>query len=117
MTEDHNIIVSKEAIQKIHGLVQDEPKNTSLQIYVKGGGCHGFQYGLQLQNKQPTGSHRFEFKDQQNHSISIIIDAISFQYLQGVSLDYKSDAMGEQFIIKNPNAKTTCGCGNSFSTD
>ena len=119
MTAQSLITVTPSAILKIHDLVHDEPKpeETSLQIYVKGGGCHGFQYGLQLQDKVPPGAHRFEFHTPNDQSVHVLIDAISFQYLQGTSLDYRSDAMGEQFIIKNPNAKTTCGCGNSFSTD
>ncbi|HJN37682.1 MAG TPA: iron-sulfur cluster insertion protein ErpA [Gammaproteobacteria bacterium] len=112
------INVTQQAVEKIHNLAQEEthPDKTMFQIYVKGGGCHGFQYGLQFQNNSRQGDQIFCCKGEHDTSVNIIIDMISLQYLTGASLDYKQDAMGEQFIIKNPNAKTTCGCGNSFST-
>jgi iron-sulfur cluster insertion protein len=120
MTALHPINVSQQAIEKIYSLAQDEPspKETMFQIYVKGGGCHGFQYGLQFQDSSRPGDQVFSCKEENSQqSITVIVDMISLQYLKGASIDYKSDAMGEQFVIKNPNAKTTCGCGNSFSTE
>jgi iron-sulfur cluster insertion protein len=82
----------------------------SLRTFVQGGGCSGFSYGFTLDEEQNEDDFEIvldEFK--------ILIDAMSMQYLQGASIDYKEEAMGSQFVIKNPNAQSTCGCGSSFS--
>ncbi|AEH39727.1 hypothetical protein, hesB/yadR/yfhF family [Buchnera aphidicola (Cinara tujafilina)] len=83
---------------------------TKLRIYITGGGCSGFQYGFKLDKKQQKYDVIFK-----NSNICVIIDPISLQYLKGGKLDYIENLEGSKFIIINPNAKTTCGCGLSFS--
>jgi iron-sulfur cluster insertion protein len=81
-----------------------------LRIFVEGGGCSGFKYGFSLENVLQEDDLSFE-KD----GISIIVDAISMQYLQEAEVDYKQTLTSAEFIIKNPNAKASCGCGSSFT--
>ena len=86
-------------------------------MYVTGGGCSGFQYGFtfdEVMNEDDTVVNK---QTQSNHTVQLLVDPMSFQYLAGAEIDYKEDLEGAQFIIRNPNAKTTCGCGSSFSTD
>ena len=103
--------ITESAKNKIKDILYDEgnPK-MSLRTFVQGGGCSGFSYGFTLDEEQNEDDFEIvldEFK--------ILIDAMSMQYLQGASIDYKEEAMGSQFVIKNPNAQSTCGCGSSFS--
>ena len=80
------------------------------EIFVQGGGCSGFQYGFtfdEITNDDDTTMTK--------NGVSLLIDAMSYQYLIGAEIDYKEDLQGAQFVIKNPNASTTCGCGSSFS--
>ena len=103
--------ITESAKNKIKDILYDEgnPK-MSLRTCVQGGGCSGFSYGFTLDEEQNEDDFEIvldEFK--------ILIDAMSMQYLQGASIDYKEEAMGSQFVIKNPNAQSTCGCGSSFS--
>ncbi len=105
--------VTENASTKIYQLMQDEDNLAlKLRIYISGGGCHGFQYGFAFEETINTD----DLQIQADQSVSVIIDPISMQYLAGSTVDYVSDAAGERFIIKNPNAKTTCGCDKSFST-
>ena len=79
-------------------------------MFVRGGGCSGFQYGFTFDeavNEDDTTMSK--------NGVSLLIDAMSYQYLVGAEIDYKEDLQGAQFVIKNPNAQTTCGCGSSFS--
>ena len=81
-----------------------------LRVFVQGGGCSGFQYGFtfdEIANDDDTTMTK--------NGVSLLIDAMSYQYLVGAEIDYKEDLQGAQFVIKNPNATTTCGCGSSFS--
>jgi iron-sulfur cluster insertion protein len=81
-----------------------------LRVFVQGGGCSGFQYGFtfdEITNEDDTIMSK--------HGVSLLIDAMSYQYLLGAEIDYKEDLQGAQFVIKNPNATSTCGCGSSFS--
>ena len=105
------IDITDSAKNKIKDILYDEgnPK-MSLRTFVQGGGCSGFSYGFTLDEEQNEDDFEIvldEFK--------ILVDAMSMQYLQGASIDYKEEAMGSQFVIKNPNAQSTCGCGSSFS--
>jgi iron-sulfur cluster insertion protein len=105
------IEITESAKNKIKDILYDEgnPK-ISLRTFVQGGGCSGFSYGFTLDEEQNDDDFEIvldEFK--------VLIDAMSMQYLQGASIDYKEELMGSQFIIKNPNAQSTCGCGSSFS--
>ena len=105
------IDITESAKNKIKDILYDEgnPK-MSLRTFVQGGGCSGFSYGFTLDEEQNEDDFEIvldEFK--------ILIDAMSMQYLQGASIDYKEELMGSQFVIKNPNAQSTCGCVSSFS--
>ncbi len=100
-----------EAAQKVKALITEENNPAlKLRVYITGGGCSGFQYGFTFDEKQTE-----EDTEIQKLGVSLLIDPMSFQYLVGAEIDYRSDINGEQFIIRNPNAKTTCGCGSSFS--
>ena len=99
------------AASKVKNLIEEEGNpNLKLRVYITGGGCSGFQYGFTFDENQADDD-----TEVQNQGVSLLIDPMSFQYLVGAEIDYKSDVNGEQFIIRNPNAKTTCGCGSSFA--
>ncbi len=105
------ISLTDAAIKKASTLIQQEANpNTMLRIYITGGGCSGFQYGFILDDKQ-TPEDTIITKD----GATIIIDPMSLQYLSGSEVDYREELLGSRFIIKNPLAVTTCGCGASFS--
>lgn len=103
--------VSDKAIAKIKALLDQETNNNlSLRVFVTGGGCSGFQYGFKLDDEQDTEDTTIS-----NSGVSVVIDSLSMQYIYGSTLDYTEDLEGSKFIIQNPNAVTTCGCGSSFS--
>ena len=98
------------AINKILTLSETEESKINLRVYVTGGGCSGFQYGFsfdKLIDEEDTCIT--------NSGASLVVDPLSLQYLSGSTIDYIEDLTGSKFIIKNPNATTTCGCGESFS--
>jgi len=105
------IDITESAKNKIKDLLYEEGNpNLSLRTFVQGGGCSGFSYGFTLDEEQNEDDFEIvldEFK--------VLVDAMSMQYLQGASIDYKEEPMGSQFVITNPNAQSTCGCGSSFS--
>jgi len=105
------IDITESAKNKIKDLLYEEGNpNLSLRTFVQGGGCSGFSYGFtfdEIKNEDDFEIPLDEFK--------VLIDAMSMQYLQGASIDYKEELIGSQFVIKNPNAQSTCGCGSSFS--
>ena len=100
------------AVNKILSLAdsEDDSNKLNLRVYVTGGGCSGFQYGFSF-DKVIDEEDTSITKDGAN----LVIDSLSLQYLEGSTVDYSEDLMGSKFIIKNPNATTTCGCGESFS--
>lgn len=99
------------AAQKVRALLEEEEnKNLKLRVFVTGGGCSGFQYGFTFDENQEDGDTRVD-----RGGVTLLVDPMSVQYLQGAEIDYKEDVQGAQFVIRNPNAATTCGCGNSFS--
>lgn len=101
------------AARKVWELIEEEGNfNLKLRVYVTGGGCSGFQYGFKFDEKVEEEDTQVT---NENHSVHLLVDAISLQYLWGAQIDYKEDLEGAQFIIRNPNASTTCGCGSSFS--
>ena len=103
--------VSDQAIAKIKSLLDEETRdNLSLRVFVTVGGCSGFQYGFKLDDELDT-----EDTTILNSGVTVVIDSLSMQYIYGSTLDYKEDLEGSKFIIDNPNALTTCGCGSSFS--
>ena len=106
------IIFTDSAAAKVADLVAEEGNpDLKLRVFVQGGGCSGFQYGFtfdEIVNDDDTEMHK--------NGVTLLIDAMSLQYLTGAKIDYKEDLQGSQFVIQNPNATTTCGCGSSFST-
>ena len=101
---------SKKAVEKINQLVSKKPQGTFFRIAVKGGGCSGFQYGFTYDEAILDGDTEIE-----KLGVKLLVDPMSVQYLVGAEIDYQEDLSGAQFIIRNPNASTTCGCGSSFS--
>ena len=104
------LTISETAALKIKEVIQEEANpDLKLRIFVQGGGCSGFQYGFTLDEIQ---NEDFSID---SHGVSVLVDSMSIQYLQGAEINYTNDISGSQFTIKNPNAETTCGCGSSFS--
>lgn len=105
------IVFTDAAAGKVRELVDEEGNpELKLRVFVQGGGCSGFQYGFtfdEIVNEDDTTMEK--------NGVMLLIDAMSLQYLVGAEIDYKDDLQGAQFVIKNPNASTTCGCGSSFS--
>ena len=99
------------AANKVKALIEEEGNpDLKLRVFVQGGGCSGFQYGFTFDeavNEDDTTMSK--------NGVSLLIDAMSYQYLIGAEIDYKEDLQGAQFVIRNPNAASTCGCGSSFS--
>lgn len=108
------INVSPTAATKISELLAEEKKvESGLRVFVQGGGCSGFQYGLMIEeNGQGVGDQVFE-----SNGVKLYVDPISIRYLAGAEVDFVDTITGGGFTIKNPNAKSTCGCGSSFSVD
>ena len=105
------IEITNTAILKIADLLAEENNpNLKLRTFVQGGGCSGFSYGFTFDEEQNEDD--FEFR---KPGMTLLVDSMSMQYLQGATIDYKEDLTGSSFTIKNPNAQTTCGCGSSFS--
>lgn len=99
------------AISKLKEILAEENNpNVMLRVFVQGGGCSGFQYGFTLDESKNEDDFDFSYDD-----IKVVVDSMSFQYLQGSSIDYKEDLMNASFVINNPQAQSTCGCGSSFS--
>lgn len=115
MEDNEMINISSTAIQKVYDLAAEENNpDLKLRIFVQGGGCSGFQYGFTFEDFANDDDFVIE-KEHNGHKMTFLIDSLSFTYLQGAEIDYKEDLQGAQFMIKNPNATTTCGCGSSFS--
>lgn len=105
------INVSQSAATKINELLAEEQKLTSgLRVFVQGGGCSGFQYGLMIEESPGPADQSLE-----SNGVKLFVDPISAQYLDGAEVDFVESVTGGGFTIKNPNAKSTCGCGSSFS--
>ncbi|MDN4055860.1 MULTISPECIES: iron-sulfur cluster insertion protein ErpA [unclassified Massilia] len=105
------IIFTDSAADKVAQLIEEEGNpDLKLRVFVQGGGCSGFQYGFtfdEIVNDDDTTMEK--------NGVQLLIDSMSYQYLVGAEIDYKDDLEGAQFVIKNPNATSTCGCGSSFS--
>jgi iron-sulfur cluster insertion protein len=86
------------------------PDNTALRVFVQGGGCSGMEYGFTFDEEVNEDDFTFEQKD-----VKVLVDSMSMQYLTGAVIDFKEDMNGARFVIENPQAQTTCGCGSSFS--
>jgi iron-sulfur cluster insertion protein len=95
----------------VKGLIEEEGNPAlMLRVFVAGGGCSGFQYGFTFDEEVQDGDTEID-----REGVKLLIDPMSFQYLQGAEIDYTENLEGAQFVIRNPNAVTTCGCGQSFS--
>ncbi|MEE8344285.1 MAG: iron-sulfur cluster insertion protein ErpA [Woeseiaceae bacterium] len=105
------LVFTDAAARKVSELIQEEENpDLMLRVFVSGGGCSGFQYGFTFDEKIEEGDSSIE-----NQGVTLIVDPMSVQYLLGAEIDYKEDLQGAQFVIRNPNAITTCGCGSSFT--
>ncbi len=105
------LIFTDSAANKVKALIEEEGNdNLKLRVFVTGGGCSGFQYGFTFDESVNDGDTLVE-----KNGVTLLIDPMSFQYLVGAEIDYTEGLEGAQFVIRNPNATTTCGCGSSFS--
>ena len=105
------LVFTESAATKVRSLIQDEGNDAlMLRVFISGGGCSGFQYGFTFDENITDGDTVVE-----KHGVRLLIDPMSIQYLNGAEIDYSEGLEGAQFIIRNPNATTTCGCGSSFS--
>ena len=108
---DESLVFSDQAAAKVKNLIKEEANPAlMLRVYVTGGGCSGFQYGFSFEENESEGDTRIV-----NDDVVMLVDPMSYQYLIGAEVDYKDDLEGSRFVINNPNAQTTCGCGSSFS--
>ena len=105
------IVFTDAAARKVQELVLEEGNpGLKLRVYISGGGCSGFQYGFSFDEEQAEDDIAVT-----NDGVTLLVDPMSFQYLMGAEVDYSESLAGAQFVIRNPNANTTCGCGSSFS--
>ncbi len=107
------VTITNSAIDKVSEIMKEDNLDCMLRVFVQGGGCSGFQYGFTFDEEQNDDDFLIE-KNSGNTQVRIVVDSMSMQYLQGATIDFKEDLNGSQFVISNPNAKTTCGCGSSF---
>lgn len=109
-TMTDSLVFTDAAANKVKQLIEEEGNpNLKLRVYIQGGGCSGFQYGFTFDETVAEGDTSVV-----NNEVTMLVDPMSMQYLMGAEIDYKEDLQGAQFIVKNPNASTTCGCGSSF---
>jgi iron-sulfur cluster insertion protein len=107
------MILDETAVVKLKDILAEENNPAlKLRVFVQGGGCSGMQYGFTLDDVQNEDDFDFEYD-----SVKVLIDSMSMGYLQNAKIVYKEDGIGSQFVIENPNAVTTCGCGSSFSPE
>ena len=105
------MILTEPAITKLKDILAEENNPSAmLRVFVQGGGCSGFQYGFTLDESQNEDDFDFVYDD-----VKVVVDAMSMQYLQTATINYKEDLMNASFVIENPQAQSTCGCGSSFS--
>ncbi len=112
MTSETAVTVTLKAAEKLHEVMRDDnkdPERDALRVFVQGGGCSGFQYGLMLNEENCPGDTHFE-----SNGIKVVVDPVSISYIKGAEVDFIEEG---GFTVKNPNATSTCGCGQSFSTD
>lgn len=110
MTANDAMIFTAAAAAKVRELILEEANPAlKLRVYITGGGCSGFQYGFSFDEKVDEGDVSVVRDD-----VTLVVDPLSFQYLEGAEVDYSESLQGARFVIRNPNAATTCGCGSSF---
>ena len=104
------LVFTQHAAEKVKELrARQEASGSMLRVYIQGGGCSGFQYGFALESEENQDDMIVE-----TEGVKLLVDPMSFQYLMGAEIDYLEDLQGARFVINNPNATTTCGCGSSF---
>ena len=109
--QESPLVFTNSAAMKVRQLIDEEgDQNLMLRVFVSGGGCSGFQYGFTFDQNETDGDTIVE-----NQGVKLLVDPMSVQYLMGAQIDYTEGLEGSQFVIRNPNATTTCGCGSSFS--
>jgi len=109
--DDAPLVFTDAAARKVAELIEEEGNDElKLRVFISGGGCSGFQYGFTFDEEIQDGDTQVA-----NSGVTLVVDPMSVQYLMGAEIDYKEDLSGAQFVIRNPNAQTTCGCGSSFS--
>jgi len=110
-TEQAPLVFTNAAAAKVASLIEEEGNpSLMLRVYIQGGGCSGFQYGFTFDEQIQEGDTEIV-----TDGVKLLIDPMSMQYLMGAEIDYTEGLQGAQFVIRNPNATTTCGCGSSFS--
>jgi iron-sulfur cluster insertion protein len=110
-TKNDSILFTEAAANKVASLIEEEGNpGLMLRVYIQGGGCSGFQYGFTFDESETEGDTKVV-----TSGVTLLVDPMSMQYLMGAEVDYTEGLQGAQFIIRNPNATTTCGCGSSFS--
>jgi iron-sulfur cluster insertion protein len=102
--------ITDKAYKQIESVMVEENTTDALRVFVQGGGCSGFNYGFTFDENQAEDDFVME-----KNGVKVLVDAMSMTYLEGAEIDYKKDLTAAQFVIKNPNATTTCGCGSSFA--
>lgn len=113
LVDDEPIHFSDAAANKVKELIaEEENPHLKLRVFITGGGCSGFQYGFTFDEEVNDDDFQLE-----KNGVTLLVDAMSMQYLEEAEIDYKDDLSGSQFVIRNPNAVTTCGCGSSFSVE
>ena len=111
VSNESSLTFTSAAASKVAGLIEEEGNpDLMLRVYIQGGGCSGFQYGFTFDEKINEGDEKIV-----TDGVTLLIDPMSMQYLMGAEVDYTEGLQGAQFVIRNPNASTTCGCGSSFS--
>lgn len=110
-SEQPTVVFTDAAASKVRSLIEEERNDAlKLRVFISGGGCSGFQYGFTFDEAVNEGDAVVE-----NGGVTLLVDPMSFQYLVGAEIDYSEGLEGSHFVIRNPNATTTCGCGSSFS--
>ncbi|MGB1950976.1 MAG: iron-sulfur cluster insertion protein ErpA [Marinobacter sp.] len=105
------LFLSDSAVAKVRELIEEEGNSDlKLRVFVTGGGCSGFQYGFSFDESQDEEDTAIE-----KEGVTLLVDPMSYQYLVGATVEYTEGLQGSQFVVKNPNASSTCGCGSSFS--
>ncbi|WP_411833153.1 iron-sulfur cluster insertion protein ErpA [Pseudoxanthomonas mexicana] len=108
---DRPLDFSAAAAAKVRELIREEGnQDLALRVYIQGGGCSGFQYGFEFDENRAEDDLAVD-----TDGVTLLVDPLSLQYLMGAQVDYSESLQGAQFVIRNPNARTTCGCGSSFS--
>ncbi len=110
MTWQAQMVLSERAATKVRQLIDEEGDDLKLRVFITGGGCSGFSYGFTFDETVADDDAVVE-----RGGVTLVVDSMSYQYLSGSEVDYQEDLQGAQFVVSNPNASSTCGCGNSFA--